>query len=191
MSENVEEECVVLASLDSRRAAERTVASFGRKFRTVARKGNASALIVSRNPDGTLKVTGSRVLTGGDLTAALMGASVAWMAGFRGIRSMLKGSESVARAGRIHGGHVGSEEDPAQAILAEAGPDSAILLVRCKDREMWQEVSARAADRAINSWQASLTEFLAALDPGSTHDWVRAALAEPIQLNSRSEGVSG
>ena len=177
--ENVEEEFVVLASLDSRHAAERIVASFGRKFRTVARKGNASALVVTANPDGSLKVTGSRVLTGGDFTAALMSASVAWMAGFRGLVSMLKGGKSVARAGRIRDGHVGSEEDAAHRILAEAGPHSAIVLVRCKDREMWQEVSARAADRAINSWQGSMTEFLAALDPGSPHDWVRAALAEP------------
>jgi hypothetical protein len=177
--ENVEEEFVVLASLDSRRAAERIVASFGHKFRRVARQGKASALVVSSNPDGSLKVTGSRVLTGGDLTAALMAASVVWTAGFRGVVSILKRSKSVARAGRIRGGHVGSEEDAAHAILAEAGPHSAIVLVRCKDREMWQEVSARPADRAINSWQASLTEFLAALDPGTPHDWVRAALAEP------------
>ena len=177
--ESTEEEFVVLASLDSRRAAERIVASLGPKFRTVARKGNASAVVVSGNPDGSLKVTGSRVLTGGDLTATFMSASVAWMAGLRGIVSMLKGAGAAARAGRTHQGRVGSEERAAHAILAEAGPNSAIVLVRCKDREMWQEVSARAADRAIDSWHGSLNEFLAALDPGSQHDWVRTAVAKP------------
>ena len=29
------------------------------------------------------------------------------------------------------------------------------------------------------SWHGSLAQFLAGLDPGSTHDWVRAVLDEP------------
>lgn len=128
----------------------------------------------------------SRVLTGGDVTAALMRVPLSLAVGFTGIFSTLKGGRAVGHAGRTREGHVGAKERAAHAILAEAGPHSAIALFRCTDREMWQEVSERAAERGINSWQGTLTEFLAALDPGS-HHWVRAALAEP----SKSDGVSG
>jgi hypothetical protein len=44
-------------------------------------------------------------------------------------------------------------------------------------------VAAAAADSAEDSWDGSLTEFLAALDPGSDHDWVRAAVGEPSSTN--------
>jgi hypothetical protein len=44
-------------------------------------------------------------------------------------------------------------------------------------------VAAAAADSADGSWDGSLTEFLAALDPGSAHDWVRAAIGEPSSTN--------
>ncbi|MFJ8743134.1 hypothetical protein ACIRL2_27610 [Embleya sp. NPDC127516] len=46
-----------------------------------------------------------------------------------------------------------------------------------------QTVAAAAADRARRSWDGTLTDFLAALDPGSAHDWVRAALGEPTGTN--------
>jgi hypothetical protein len=36
-----------------------------------------------------------------------------------------------------------------------------------------------AAARAEGSWDGSLTEFLAALDPGTAHDWARAAVGKP------------
>jgi len=36
--------------------------------------------------------------------------------------------------------------------------------------------SAAAADNAKASWDGPLTEFLAALDPGPAHDWVRQAV---------------
>jgi hypothetical protein len=40
-------------------------------------------------------------------------------------------------------------------------------------------VAERAADLGTESWEGSRTEFLAELDPGTKHDWVRTALGEP------------
>jgi hypothetical protein len=37
-------------------------------------------------------------------------------------------------------------------------------------------VAAAAADNAKASWDGPLAEFLADLDPGRPHDWVRAAV---------------
>jgi hypothetical protein len=79
----------------------------------------------------------------------------------------------------VRKGHTGSEEHQAHEILGEAGPHAAIALVRCEDEKTRQTVAASAADNARDSWDGSLTEFLAALDPGSAHDWVRAAVGEP------------
>jgi hypothetical protein len=75
--------------------------------------------------------------------------------------------------------HVGSDEQRAHEIIAEAGPTGAIALVRCKDAEMGKAIAAQAADRGRHSWHGSLTRFLASLDPGSKDDWVRSALDEP------------
>jgi len=36
--------------------------------------------------------------------------------------------------------------------------------------------AAAAVDNAKASWDGPLTEFLAALDPGPAHDWVRQAV---------------
>ncbi|HEV7628723.1 MAG TPA: hypothetical protein VGO89_19715 [Streptomyces sp.] len=44
---------------------------------------------------------------------------------------------------------------------------------------MRQMVATAASNSADESWDGSLREFLAALDPGSAHDWVRAAVGEP------------
>ena len=41
---------------------------------------------------------------------------------------------------------------------------------------MRQRVAEKAAESAITTWDGSLAEFLSDLDPGSKHDWVRAAL---------------
>ena len=169
----------MLASLENRRAAERMVASLGRRFRRTARKGGASALVLSGNADGSLELTQSRALTVGGLTAALMGASVAWTVGLLGIVAMLRGTKAPVSAARIHEGHVGSDEHLAHEMLAEAGPHSALVLLRCKDEETWEQVRTRTARRAIKNWYGSLKEFLAALDPGSQHDWVRTALGQP------------
>jgi len=53
------------------------------------------------------------------------------------------------------------------------------VLVRCKHQQTRQMVAAAAADKAKASWDGPLTEFLAALDPGPAHDWVRKAIGEP------------
>lgn len=74
-------------------------------------------------------------------------------------------------------------EHRAREILAEAGPHAAVVLVRCQDQPTRQLVAAAAKD-AKASWAGSLSEFLAALEPGPAHDWVRAAAGEP----SRAKG---
>jgi Tfp pilus tip-associated adhesin PilY1 len=94
---------------------------------------------------------------------------------------MTSEANSVAKSGQES--VVGSDAHRTHKILAEAGPNAAIALVRCKDQETRQMVAAAAADSARASWDGSLTEFLAALDPGSTDDWVRAALGEPSSTN--------
>ena len=169
---------VVLASFDSYRHAEHMLASLGRGFRTKARKGGTTAVVVRGNPDGSLKVTESRVLSGSDLVSTVLRLSLSWTVGFMGLFSTLRGAKEEARAVHAHKGHVGADEHRAHEILAEAGPHAALVLVRCKDQQTRQEVAA-AADTARDSWDGPLTEFLAALDPGHAHDWVRAAIGEP------------
>jgi hypothetical protein len=176
-------ESVVLASFDSYRHAEHLLASLGRGFRTKARKGGATALVVRGNSDGSLKVTESRVLSASDLVSTVLRLSLSWTIGFMGLFSTLRGAKEQARAAHAHKGHTGSGEHRAHEILAEAGPDASIVLVRCKDDQTRQMVAEAAADSAEESWNGSLEEFLAALDPTSIHDWVRAALGEPPRTN--------
>jgi hypothetical protein len=170
---------VVVASFDSYRHAEHMLASLGRGFRKKARKGGATAVVVRGNPDGSLKVTESRVLSASDLVSTLIRVSLAWTIGFMGLFSTLKGAKSQARAVHVREGHAGSDEHRAHEILGEAGPHAALALVRCKDQETRQLVAAAAADSARDSWDGPLTEFLAALDPGTGHDWARAAVGKP------------
>jgi hypothetical protein len=181
-AEGAGQESVVLASFENRHAAEHMLMSLGRGFRRKARKGGATAFVVSGNKDGSLKLTESRILEAGDLTDALMHISVSWMVGFWGTLSALKGMKAGAQAAHKRESHVGSDEQRAHEIIAEAGPDAAIALVRCKDSEIGQAVAARAADRGRYSWHGSLPKFLAGLDPGSKHDWVRSALDEPSSV---------
>ena len=171
-------ESVVLASFDSYRLAEHMLASLGHGFREKARKGGATAVVIRGNPDGSLKVTESRVLSGSDLVSTVLRLSLSWTVGFMGLFSTLRGAKEEARAVHAHKGHVGADEHRAHEILAEAGPHAALVLVRCKDQQTRQEVAAAAADSARDSWDGPLTEFLAALDPGHVHDWVRAAVGE-------------
>jgi hypothetical protein len=173
------QEWVVLASFENRHAAEHMLLSLGRGFRKKARKGGATALVVSGNKDGSLKLTESRALEAGDLTATLLRISVSWMVGFWGTLSTLKGVKAGAHAAHKRESHVGSDEHRAHEIIAEAGPHAAIALVRCEDAQMRQAVAARAADRGRYSWHGSRAQFLANLDPGSKDDWVRSALDEP------------
>jgi len=48
---------VVLASFQSRHAAEHMLSSLGRAFRKEARKGQVTAFVVSANKDGSLNLT--------------------------------------------------------------------------------------------------------------------------------------
>jgi hypothetical protein len=176
-------ESVVIASFDSYRLAEHMLASLGHGFRAKARKGGATAVVVRGNPDGSLKVTESRVLSASDFVSTVIRVSLSWTIGFMGLFSTLKGAKEGAHAVHVRKGHVGSDEHRAHEILAGAGPHAAIALVRCKDQETRQMVAAAAADSARYSWDGPLTEFLAGLDPGSAHDWVRAAVGEPSSTN--------
>ena len=178
------QEWVVIASFENRHAAEHLLASLGREFRRNARKGHAAAFVISGNADGSLKLTQSRALEARGLTATVARLAVFMMAGLIGVGAMLKGAKGTAHAAHKHQSHVGSDEQRAHAILAQAGPDAAIALVRCKDRETGQRVAAGAADQASYSWDGSRPDFLAVLDPGSTDDWVRAALDEPTSAKT-------
>jgi len=177
--EGAGQESVVLASFENRHAAEHMLLSLGRGFRKKARRGGATALVASANKDGSLKLTESRALEASDLTATMLHLSASWMVGFLGTLSTLKGAKATARAAHKRESHVGSDEQRAHAIIAEAGPQAAIALVRCKDAEMGQAVAARAGDHGRQSWHGSLAQFLAGLDPGGKDDWVRSALDEP------------
>jgi hypothetical protein len=177
------QESVVLASFDSYRHAEHMLASLGRGFRRKAREGGTTAVVVTGNTDGSLKLTQSRVLSASDLVSTLIRVSLSWTIGFMGLFSTLKGAKSQAHAAHVREGHAGSQEHRAHEILGEAGPHAAIALVRCEDGETRQMVAASAADSARYSWDGSLKEFLAALDSGSSHDWVRAAVGEPSSKN--------
>ena len=142
--------------------------------------------MVSGNADGSLKLTESRVREASGLAATTIRLSLSWTVGFMGLLSTLKGAKATAHAAHERGSHVGSDEERAHEIIAQAGPGAAIALVRCKDRETGQVVVAGAAEHASYSWDGSMTDFLAGLDPGSKHDWVRAALDEPLARRHRS-----
>jgi uncharacterized membrane protein len=171
---------VVVASFENRHAAEHLLALLGREFGKQGRKGHVTAFVVRGNKDGSLNLTQSRVLTAEGLEGALLGFFAAVMLGLIGIVGMFKGAKTGRHAVHVHAGHVGSDEQAAHGILAQAGPNAAIALVCCDDLEMRHTIAARARDRgAISTWDGSRSEFLANLDPGNTHDWVRAALGEP------------
>ena len=182
------QEIVVLASLPSRRGAEHTVHALGREFRRTARKGRASALIVTANADGSLKETQSHVVTASGVSAALIHLPLSWAVGFMGMLSGFKGAKSFAHAVHVHEGHVGADEHPAHAILAEVGPHAAILLITCKDQTMSQKVIDGTGSHAVHSWNGSLQQFLDSLDPGPKHDWVRHALGQPSGADASSAG---
>jgi hypothetical protein len=121
------------------------------------------------------------VSTGIRVTGALL-------AGFMGLFSTLKEAFRVRRATRARASHVGSGDIRSHEILAQVGPDAAAALVRCKDEEIRHKVSEKAADSAVGTWDGSLAEFLAALDPGSKHDWVRDALGVPSGADDQAAG---
>ena len=173
------EESVVLASFADRRAAEHMVASLGRGFRAKHRKGHATAFVIIGNEDGSLKLTQSRVLSARGVVYTGMRVYLSVAIGFIGILSMLRGAKGAIKDVHARGSHVGADEQKAHAILARVGPHAALLLVARDDHETRQAAVATAADQASESWDFSRAEFLADLDPGAKHDWVRTALGEP------------
>ena len=173
------QDSVILASFENRRAAEHMLASLRRGFRKKHRKGHATALVISGNKDGSLKLTQSRVLTASGFVYTLIRIPLSVTIGFTGMLSTLGGAKGAVHEVRERQSHVGSDEQAVHALLARVGPDAALVLVCCDDEEMRQAVVARAADRGSESWDGSRSKFLAVLDPGSQHDWLRAAVEEP------------
>ena len=177
------QDSVILASFENRHAAEHMLASLRRECRKKHRKGHATALVISGNKDGSLKLTQSRVLTASGFVYTLIRIPLSVTIGLTGMLSTLEGAKGAVHEVHLREAHVGSDEHVAHAILAQVGPDAAVALVCCDDPETRRAVAARAAGRASRSWDGSRTEFLAALDPGITHDWVRTALDEPASAN--------
>jgi len=170
---------VILAGFQNGRAAEHMVASLGRGFRQKHRKGHAEALVVTANKDGSLKITQSRALSASGFLYTVMRIGLAVLMGFIGMLGALRGAKGSVKEARHRGAHVGSDDRRAHELLAGIGPDADIVLVTGDDNETRQAVAAKATDQASESWDGSRAEFLAALDPGSKHDWVRNALGEP------------
>jgi hypothetical protein len=85
---------VVVASFDSYRRAEHMLASLGRGFRGTTRKGGTTAVVVTGNADGSLRLAQSRVLTASSMVSALIDVSLSWLAGFMGLFSMLRGQRA-------------------------------------------------------------------------------------------------
>jgi hypothetical protein len=83
---------VILASFYNRRAAKRIVASLGRAFRKKHHKGHATALVISANEDGSLKVTPSRVVSAGGVVYTGMRVSLSVAVGFMGMLASLRGA---------------------------------------------------------------------------------------------------
>jgi hypothetical protein len=169
---------VILASFENRRAAEHMLASLGRGFRKKHRAGHATALVISGNKDGSLKLTQSRALSASGFVYTLLRVGLSVAIGFMGIFATLKGAEGGVHEARERGSHVGAGEQAAHAILAKAGPNAALVLVCCDDQQLRQAVVARATERAGESWDGPRAQFLSGLDPGSQHDWIRAAVGE-------------
>jgi len=185
-TETPEGDSVVIASVDSRRRAEHLLAALGRGFRKKARAGRVTAVVVSRNSDGSLRLTQSHVVTASGLVTTLIRLPLMWRIGLIGLFTSAKGVEGGVHAVKIFQGHVGSDAHPAQQILKEAGPHSAIVLVRSKDPDTWQAVVEAAEANANRYWNGSLTELLHALDPGTTDDWIRTALGQPPSTDGRA-----
>jgi hypothetical protein len=118
----VAKDSVILASFENRHAAEHMLASLGRGFRKEARKGHATALVISGNQDGSLKLTQSRVLSASGVVYTVLRISLSVTIGFAGILSSLKGAKGAAHEVRERDSHVGSDELAVHGILGRIGP---------------------------------------------------------------------
>jgi len=85
------EDWVVIASFDSHHRGERMLAKLGRGFRAKARDGRVTAIVVTANPDGSLKLTQSRMVTRSGYVGTLIHLSLVWWIGFLGLLSAVRG----------------------------------------------------------------------------------------------------
>jgi hypothetical protein len=138
---------VIVASFESRHVVEHMLASFGRELRKKARDGHVTAFVIRGNKDGSLTLTRSRILTASGVVYTLTRVLLSLAVGFMGLLSTLKGAKNTGHDIRAREAHVGSGEHAVHAILAQAGPDAAILLVSSDDQQVRQAILARAADR--------------------------------------------
>ena len=129
------QDSVILASFENRHAAEHMLASLRRGFRKKHRKGHATALVISGNKDGSLKLTQSRVLTASGFVYTLIRIPLSVTIGFTGMLSTLEGAKGAGHEVHLREAHVGSDEHVAHAILAQVGPDAAVALVCCDDQK--------------------------------------------------------
>jgi hypothetical protein len=184
-TETPQDDSVVIASFDSRRHAEHLLAGLGPGFRKKARAGQVTAVVVSGNPDGSLHVTQSHVVTASGFVSTLIRLPLMWRIGLIGLLTSAKGVKGGVHALAMHQRHVGSDAHPAQKILKEAGPHSALVLVRSQDPDTAHAVAEAAEANTSRYWDGSLTQLLNALDPGTTDEWVRTALGQPPSKDGR------
>jgi len=177
---------VVVATFQSSRDGERMVASLGHSFRHQARSGDASALIATRNHDGSFKLVQSRVVTASGITAATTTFAAAILTGFMGLRSAFRGAKAVGHGARQRQSSVAQADERLAAALDQLGPHAACVLFHCTDDQTAHAVAARADERASHSSHYSRTEFLSMLDRlGDNYDWIRPAVAEPAARPSK------
>ncbi len=106
--------------------------------------------MITGNADGSLKLTKSRVLEAGGLASTIARIAVFVMVGLIGVVAMFKGAKATAHAAHKHQSQVGSDEQHAHAILAQAGPDAAIALVHSRtERPGRRSQRERPTTRAI------------------------------------------
>jgi uncharacterized membrane protein len=190
---------VVVASFTSRRDAERTVASLGHSFRHKARRGGASAVVVTRNPDGSFKLVQSRFLTATGVVAMAAFFMAEIVVGLLGIGAARKGVKASRQRAHERQSGVGRDAHQLAEVFDHLGPHAACVLFHCMDEATAQAVATRADERGVRSSHYARTEFVALLDRlGSEYDWIRPAVAEPaakvkkhIKLRKHSKTQQG
>jgi len=181
---------VILASFKSSHAAEHMVASLSHDFRHKARSGKASAFVVTRNRDGSYKLVQSRVLTASGIVATAMRLAAAFLAGFVGLVSALRGAMGFTHAARGRHSHVRQEDQRLAELLDPLGPHAALVVIVCTDDVTSEAVVARGTKRGIDCGCYPRNDFLAFLDrQGDNYDWVRPAIAEPEDKSRKHRSI--
>jgi hypothetical protein len=130
------ESSIILASFENRHAAERMLASLSRGFREEARKGYAKAFVIHGNKDGSLTLTQSRALSASGVVYTLIRIPLVVTIGFTGILSTLRGAKGAVREVHRRESGVGADEQAVHALLADVGPNAALVLVSSDDQKM-------------------------------------------------------